>query len=120
VSQYSIGGVRSYIDEAATKMILLKLRHTATGTDVLTPADWTKGDAWLEWDANDIIKGLKEAFVRSADQQFAEIDELWEMFIEKLEKEASANPNNLSNSIEDPIVKPIIEFRSNHADPSEE
>jgi len=51
--EYSIG-------EAVTKMITLKLRHTATGADLLRRADWTKGDAWLEWDANDSIKGLKE------------------------------------------------------------
>jgi len=80
--EYTIGGVRNYIDEAATKMITLKLRNTATGADLLRQANWTKGDGWLEWDANDIIKGLKEAFIRSADQQFAEIDELWKKFIE--------------------------------------
>jgi len=118
--EYSIGGVRSYIDEAATKMITLKLRHTVTGAELLRHADWTKSDGWLEWDAGDIIKGLREAFVRSADQQFAEIDELWEKFIEKLEKEAIANPNNLTSSIEEHLVRTIIEFKSNHADPSEE
>ena len=101
-------------------MITLKLRHTATGVELLRHADWTKSDGWLEWDARDIIKSLREAFVRSADQQFAEIDELWEKFIEKLEKEATANPNNLTSSIEDHLVKPIIEFRANHAEPSEE
>jgi len=89
-------------------MITLKLRHTATGAELLRQADWTKSDGWLEWDARDIIKGLREAFVRSADQQFAEIDELWEKFIEKLEKETTANPSNLTSSIEDHIVKPII------------
>ena len=85
-------------------MITLKLRHTATGADLLRQADWTRGDGWLEWDANEIIKGLREAFVRSADQQFAEIDELWEKFIEKLEKETTVNPNNLTSSIEDHLV----------------
>jgi len=54
----------------------------------------------------------EKTFVRSADQQFAEIDESWEKFVEKLEKETSANPNNLTSSIEDNLVKPLIEFRT--------
>jgi hypothetical protein len=63
--EYSIGGVRSYTDEAATKMITLKLRHTATGAELLRQADWTKSDGWLEWDARDIIKGLRESIEKT-------------------------------------------------------
>jgi hypothetical protein len=68
------GGVTTFIDTAATKTITMKLRKTQVGQELLRMSNWIPHDAWRDmWSLQDIIAGLKEAYVRPSAQLFAEI-----------------------------------------------
>ena len=63
-----------FIDTAATKTITMKLRKTQVGQELLRMSYWIPHDAWCDmWSLQDIIVGLKEAYVRP----LAEIDDIW-------------------------------------------
>ncbi len=91
--EYVQGGVTKFIDTAATKTITMKLRKTITNWI----SNWIPQDAWRDmWTLQDIIAGLKEAYVRPSAQLFAEIDDIWEKRIDDFEKSATVDPLRLT------------------------
>ena len=77
--EYMQGGVSKFIDTAATKTIIMKLRKTRVGQELLWQSNWIPQDLWRDmWSVQDIIAGLKKAYVRPLAQLFAEIDDIWE------------------------------------------
>jgi hypothetical protein len=54
-----------FIDIAATKTITMKLRKTQVGQELLRMSNWIPQDSWRDmWSVQDIIAGLKEAYVQ--------------------------------------------------------
>jgi hypothetical protein len=85
--EYVQGRVTKFIDSAATKTITMKLRKTQVGQEQLRMSNWIPHDAWRDmWTIQDIIAGLKEAYIRPSAQLFAEIDDIWEKRIDDFEK----------------------------------
>jgi len=75
--EYVQGGVTKVIDTAATKTIIIKLRTTQVCKELLRMSNWIPHDAWRDmWSLQDIIAGLKEAYVRPSAQPSAEIDDI--------------------------------------------
>ena len=71
-----------FIDTAATKTITMKLRKTQVGQELLRMSNWISQDSWRDmWSVQDIIAGLKEAYVRPSAQLYAEIDDIWDMLL---------------------------------------
>jgi len=57
----------------------MKLRKTQVGQELLWQSNWIPQDLWRDmWSVQDIIAGLKKAYVRPSAQLFAEIDDLGE------------------------------------------
>ena len=104
--EYVQGGVSKFIDTPATKTITMKLRKTQVGQELLRMSNWIPQDSWRDmWSVQDIIAGLKDAYVRSSAQLFAEIDDIWEKRLGDFEKSATVDPMHLTESVE---VKLII------------
>jgi hypothetical protein len=119
--EYVQGGVTKFIDIAATKTITMKLRKTQVGQELLWMSNWIPHDAWRDmWTIQDIIAGLKEAYVRPSAQLFTEIDDIWEKRIDDFEKSATVDPLRLTESIEVNLIHQMLEFTTNQAPPSKE
>jgi hypothetical protein len=66
-------------------------------------SNWIPQDSWCDmWSVQGIIAGLKEAYVRSSAQVFAEMDDIWERRLDDFEKSATVDPLHLTESVEDP------------------
>jgi hypothetical protein len=88
--EYVQGGVSKFIDTAATKTITMKLRKTQIGQELPRLSNWIPQDSWREmWSVQDIITGLKEAYIRPSAKVFAEIDDIWEKRLDDFEKSAT-------------------------------
>ncbi len=68
----------------------------------------------------DIIAGLKEAYVRPSAQLLAEIDDIWEKRLDDFEKTATVDPLHLKESVEAKLIHQILEFATTQAPPSKE
>jgi len=71
-------------------------------------------------DVQDIITGLKEAYVRPSAQLFAEIDDIWEKRLDDFEKSATVDPLHLIESVEVKLLNQMLEFTTTKAPPSKE
>jgi len=101
--EYVQSGVSKFIDTAATKSITMKLRKTQVGQELLRMSNWIPQDSWRDmWSVQDIIAGLKGAYVRPLAQLFAEMDDIWERRLDDFEKSATVDPLHLTESVEDP------------------
>ena len=68
------------------------------------------------WSFQDIIVGLKEAYVRPS----AEIDDIWEKRLDDFEKSATVEPLHLTESVEVKLIHQMLEFKTTQAPPSKE
>ena len=119
--EYVQGGVSKFIDTAATKTITMKLRKTQVGQELLRMSNWIPQDSWRDmWSVQDIIAGLKEAYVRPSTQLFAEIDDIWDKRLDDFEKTATVDPLRLTESVEVKLIHQMLEFTTTQAPPSKE
>ena len=68
----------------------------------------------------DIIAGLKEAYVRPSAQLFAEIDDIWEKRLDDFEKSPTVDPLHLIESVEVKLIHQMLEFTTTQTPPSKE
>jgi hypothetical protein len=68
----------------------------------------------------DIIAGLKEAYVRPSAQLFAEIDDIWEKRLDDFDKSATLDPLRLTDSVEVKLIHQMLEFTTTQAPSSKE
>ena len=119
--EYMQGGVSKFIDTAATKTITMKLRKTQVGQELLRMSNWIPQDSWRDmWSVQDIIAGLKEAYVRPSAQLYAEIDDIWDKRLDDFEKTATVDPLRLTESVEVKLIHQMLEFTTTQAPPSKE
>ena len=115
------GGVGKFIDTAAVKTITMKLRMTQVGQELLRMSNWIPQDSWRDmWSVQDIITGLKEAYVRPSAQLYAEIDDIWDKRLDDFEKTATVDPLRLTESVEVKLIHQMLEFTTTQAPPSKE
>jgi hypothetical protein len=99
----------------------MKLRKTQVGQELLRMSNWIPHDAWRDmWSLQDIIAGLKEAYVRPSAQLFAEIDDICEKRLDDFEKSATVDPLHLTESVEVKLIHQMLEFTTTQAPPSKE
>ena len=72
------------------------------------------------WSVQDIIAGLKNAYIRPSAQLFAEMDAIWEKKLDYFEKSATVDPLHLTESVEVKIIHQMLEFTTTQALPSKE
>ena len=75
--------------------------------------NWIPQDSWRDmWSVQDIIAGLKEAYVRPSAQLYAEIDDIWDKRLDDFEKTATVDPLRLTESVEVKLIHQMLEFTS--------
>ena len=68
----------------------------------------------------DIIAGLKEAYVIPSAQLYAEIDDIRDKRLDDFEKTATVDPLRLTESVEAKLIHQMLEFTTTQAPPSKE
>ena len=112
-----VQGGMSKFDTAA----IMKLRKTQVGQDLLRQSNWVPHDSWHDmWSIQEIIAGLKEAYVRPSTQLFAEINDIWERKLDNFEKYAIVDPLHLIELVEMKLIHQMLEFTMTQAHPSKE
>ena len=115
------GRVSKFIDTADTKTITMKLRKAHVGQELLRMSNWIPQDLWRDMrSVQDIIAGLKEAYVRPSAQLFAEIDDIWEKRLDDFEKSPTVDPLHLIESVEVKLIHQMLEFTTTQTPPSKE
>ena len=96
----------------------MKLRKAHVGQELLRMSNWIPQDLWRDMrSVQDIIAGLKEAYVRPSAQLFAEIDDIWEKRLDDFEKSPTVDPLHLIESVEVKLIHQMLEFTTTQTPP---